>query len=93
VLNLGVETGLDGDQLWQAIWDLREDFTAFAISFAVIGRFWVLHHRFFGEVEAFHGRLLALNIFYLGWIVLIPFSSQLLGEYGDDAAAAVVSMP
>ena len=90
VLNLGVESGLDGDQLWQAIWDLREDFLAFAISFAVIGRFWVLHHRLFGEIEAFDGRLLALNIFYLGWIVLIPFSSQLLGEYGGDAAAVVV---
>ncbi len=90
VLNLGVASGLSGDQLWHAIWELHEDFVAFGISFAVIGRFWVLHHQFFGEVEAFDGRLIRLNIFYLAWIVLIPFSSQLLGEYGGDAAAVVV---
>ena len=56
----------------------------------MIGRFWVLHHRFFGEVRAFDGRLITLNIFYLACIVLIPFSSQLLGEYGGEAAAVVV---
>jgi uncharacterized membrane protein len=32
VLNLGVPAGLDGDQLWQAIWDLREAFLAFATA-------------------------------------------------------------
>jgi uncharacterized membrane protein len=90
VLNLRVKSGLAGDRLWHAIWDQRENFIAFGISFAVIGRFWVIHHRFFGEVRAFDGRLIALNILYLAFIVLIPFSSQLLGEYGGEAAAVVV---
>jgi uncharacterized membrane protein len=90
VLNLGIKSGLPGDRLWHEIWDLREDFLAFGISFAVIARFWVLHHRFFGEVRAFDSHLINLNLFYLGWIVLIPFSSQLLGEYGGEAAAVVV---
>jgi uncharacterized membrane protein len=90
VLNLRVKSGLPGDRLWHAIWDQRENFIAFAISFAVIGRFWVIHHRFFGEVRAFDARLIALNILYLAFIVLIPFSSQLLGEYGGEAAAVVV---
>jgi len=40
------------------------------------------YHRFFSEVKAFDSRLIALNMLYLGWIVLIPFSSQVLGEYG-----------
>ena len=90
VLNLQVESGLPGDRLWHAIWEQRENFVAFGVSFAVIGRFWVLHHDFFGEVKAFDGRLIALNIAYLAFIVLIPFSSQLLGEYGGQAPAVVV---
>ncbi len=90
VLNLHIKSGLPGDRLWHEVWELRENFIAFAISFAVIGRFWVIHHRFFGEVRAFEGRLIALNILYLAFIVLIPFSSQLLGEYGGEAAAVVV---
>src|SRR6201999_3345300 len=57
---------------------------------AVIGRFWVIHHGFFGDVKAFDGRLIALNMFYLAWIVLIPFSSQVLGEYGGQLPAVIV---
>jgi uncharacterized membrane protein len=90
VLNLGIEKGLSGGEIDDALWDQRESFFAFAISFAVIGRFWVVHHRFFGEVDAFDGRLLGLNLLYLGWIVLIPFSSEVLGEYGSKTTAVVV---
>jgi uncharacterized membrane protein len=68
----------------------RQDLLAYAISFAVIGRFWVIHHRFFGDVTGFDGRLLALNILYLAWIVLIPFSSEVLGDHGGDTDAIVL---
>ncbi|HEX5984180.1 MAG TPA: TMEM175 family protein [Solirubrobacterales bacterium] len=90
VLNLGIEKGLTGGEIDDELWGLREDFLAFAISFAVIGKFWIVHHRFFGEVRAFDGRLIALNLLYLAWIVLIPFSSEVLGEYGGETAGVVV---
>lgn len=90
VLNLGIEKGLTEGQIDDAIWNLREDLLAYAISFAVIGRFWLVHHRFFSEVEAFDSRLIGLNLLYLGWIVLIPFSSEVLGEYGGTTTAVVV---
>ena len=61
-----------------------------AISFAVIGRFWLVHHRFFGDVIGFDGRLIVLNLFYLAWIVLIPFSSQILGDHGSAEAAVIL---
>jgi uncharacterized membrane protein len=92
VLNLGIDKGLTEGQIDNALWDQREDLFAYAISFAVIGRFWVVHHRFFAEVEAFDGRLIGLNLLYLGWIVLIPFSSEVLGEYaGKTPAVALYS--
>jgi uncharacterized membrane protein len=90
VLKLGIAKNLAGGEVGDAIWDQHENFLAFAISFAVIGRFWLVHHRFFGEVTAFDGRLIALNLLYLGWIVLIPFSSEVLGEYGGQTAAVVL---
>jgi uncharacterized membrane protein len=87
VLNLGIAKHLATDgEIADALWDQREGLLAYAISFAVIGRFWFVHHRFFGEVTAFDGRLIALNLLYLGWIVLIPFSSEVLGEYGEHTA-------
>jgi uncharacterized membrane protein len=76
--------------LGQALWNLHEQLLAYAISFAVIGRFWVLHHGFFAEVKGFDGRLMVLNMFYLAWIVLIPFSSQVLGDYGGQLPAVIV---
>jgi uncharacterized membrane protein len=90
VLNLNIDPGLPKDELADILWDQRENFIAFAISFAVIGRFWLIHHRFFSEVHSFDGRLLSLNLLYLGCIVLIPFSSQVLGEYGGQTPAVVL---
>ena len=90
VLNLGVGEHIPGDELWPELWAQRQDLFAYAISFAVIGRFWLVHHRFFGEVTGFDGRLIVLNLFYLAWIVLIPFSSQVLGDFGGETAAIVL---
>ncbi len=90
VLALDVPERLGDETLFEALWGQRENLLAYALSFAVIGRFWLVHHRFFGEVTGFDGRLLALNIFYLAWIVLIPFSSKVLGDHGGETASVVL---
>jgi uncharacterized membrane protein len=90
VLNLGIDKGLTEGQIDNELWNQRDTFFAYAISFAVIGRFWLVHHRFFSEVQAFDGRLIGLNLLYLGWVVLIPFSSEVLGEYGGKTPAVVL---
>jgi uncharacterized membrane protein len=90
VLAITIEPGIPHDELAKALWERHEALLAYAISFAVIGRFWVVHHSFFSEVTAFDGKLIALNMFYLGWIVLIPFSSQVLGEYGGQVPSIVL---
>ena len=90
VLKLEIPEGTAHKDIAGAIWDQREAFLAFAISFAVIARFWLVHHHFFGEVRAFDGRLIGLNMLYLASIVLIPFSSEVLGEYGGESASVVL---
>jgi len=90
VLNLSVPEHLRGSDLTDALWDQRHNLSAYALSFAVIGRFWVVHHRFFAAIVAFDGKLIALNLFYLAWIVLIPFSTQVIGDHGEEAAAIAV---
>jgi uncharacterized membrane protein len=91
VLQIEVPHGAtSSSELWKEIKSQGGDLLAFAISFAVIGRFWVIHHRFFTEVRAFDGRLLSINLLYLMWIVAIPFSSQVLGEYGGESTAVII---
>ncbi len=91
VLQIDVPQGANSSsQLWHDILNQNGDIYAFAISFAVIGRFWVVHHRFFTEVTGFDSRLMAINLVYLFWMVAIPFSSQVLGDYGDQTAALII---
>jgi uncharacterized membrane protein len=90
VLALNIPEKLHGESVASALWDQRGNLLAYAISFAVIGRYWVIHHRFFAEVTGFDSRLLTLNLFYLAWIVLIPFSSKVLGDHGSDTAGIIV---
>lgn len=90
VLELKLPEGLASGEIWHALGEQREQFLAYAISFAVIARFWLVHHSFFSEVKAFDSRLIALNMLYLGCVVLIPFSSQVLGEYGGQLPSVVV---
>ena len=59
------------------------DLVAFLLSFAVIGQFWTSHHRLFGHVIDYTPTLLWLNLLMLLWIVLMPFSTYLIMEYGN----------
>src|SRR5918996_1050051 len=68
----------------------RGDLFAYALSFAVLGRLWLAHHRFFSVLERFDGTLMGLNLLYLAWIVLVPFTSEVLGDYGDDSAGVIL---
>jgi uncharacterized membrane protein len=88
VLTLEIPAGLD--DLGAALRDHGDDLFAYALSFAVIGKFWLAHHRFYGAIERFDGTLMGLNLLYLAWIVLVPFSSDLLGNYGDEPVSAII---
>ena len=90
VLALHIPKDLEHGEVAHALWGQREQLFAYAVSFAVIGRFWVVHHGFFSEVKAFDARLIALNILYLGWVVLIPFSSEVIGEYAGSPAGVTL---
>jgi uncharacterized membrane protein len=90
-LNLEVPKVQSGDAsaLAEAILDLSPHFFAYALSFAVIGRLWLVHHRFFATLQSFDGRLMTSNLVYLALIVLVPFSSDVLGTYGENEVAVM----
>jgi uncharacterized membrane protein len=59
-------------------------FFGFIISFAIVGQYWVVHHRIFGYVKKYTNKLLWLNLLFLFSVVILPFSSGLLGEYSSE---------
>lgn len=64
-------------------------FFVFMLSFMVISSFWVGHHQQFAHIKYVDRRLLLTNTVALMLIVLIPFSTSLIGEYGDAQIAVV----
>jgi uncharacterized membrane protein len=91
VLNLHIPEHLPaGHSVADELWDQNGDLLAYGLSFAVIGRLWLVHHRFFGEITHFDGNLMALNLIYLGFVVLIPFTSEVLGDHGDTTAGVIL---
>ncbi len=90
VLQIEVPKGLtSGSGFLDYLSDESSSFVAYAISFAVIGRYWIVSHRSMRMVREYDQRLLWLTLLYLAFIVMMPFSSQLLGEYADSIPLAV----
>jgi uncharacterized membrane protein len=63
---------------------------AYALSFAVVGLFWLAHWRRYLLIEHVDEGLVLLNILLLGFVALIPFPTALLGEHGDVPFAVLV---
>src|ERR687895_1562872 len=89
VLNLEVPTVPKGE-LDDALVDLIPSLIAYLLAFALVGRFWVIHHRLFETLRAFDSRLMTLNLAFLTLIVLVPFSTALFDRYTQEPIAAAV---
>ncbi|MBS4065281.1 MAG: DUF1211 domain-containing protein [Chitinophagaceae bacterium] len=69
-------------------------FIGFIISFIFIGLYWTIHHRMFGYVTNYSGKLLRLNLFFLFFIALLPFSTGFYSEYaGADLYEKGLKVP
>jgi uncharacterized membrane protein len=67
--------------LLRSLAHLIPKFIGFIISFLLIGLYWTIHHRMFGYVTSYDRKLLVLNLFFLFFIVLMPFSNGFYSEY------------
>jgi uncharacterized membrane protein len=79
------EGGSFGDRLS----DVAPALGAYALSFAVIGMLWIRHHALWRDMRRIDGRLVTLNLVYLGLIAFIPYPTGLLSDQGDTSFAVV----
>jgi len=70
--------------LWDRLVHMGLLLLGFLISFCIVGYYWSVHHRIFGYVEKYTSRLIWLNLMFLFSVVLLPFTSGLLGEYASE---------
>jgi len=70
--------------LWDRLSHMGLLLLGFLISFCIVGYYWSVHHRIFGYIEKYTSRLIWLNLMFLFSVVLLPFTSGLLGEYASE---------
>ncbi len=65
-------------------------FYVLVLSFVLLAIFWNNHHRIYTQIKVVNGTLLWINIIWLLFIVLIPFSASLSGTYGSFTIVKVI---
>src|SRR3954453_429338 len=77
--------------------DLASVFTAeasrfgtFFLSFALIARLWLAHHRIVEGVGAYDGAFLLANLAWSLTIVLVPFATQVASSFPPEPLAVLV---
>jgi uncharacterized membrane protein len=63
---------------------------AYVMSFAIIGLYWISHHRSFEMIAKVDGTILWLNLLLLLLVSFIPFPTALLGRYPYEALPIVI---
>jgi len=76
-----IHENLSDKALLQALGHLVPKFLGYLISFMLIGLYWTIHHRMFGLVTGYDQKLLVLNLIFLFFIALMPFSNGFYSEY------------
>ena len=62
----------------------------FALSFFLVGFYWIQHHQLFKQLVSVNVRLLWLNLVLLFLVCLLPFSSGVVGRYPNTVIGAEV---
>jgi uncharacterized membrane protein len=57
------------------------EFLIFIIAFFIISSFWISHHRIIRRVRYINDRLIGINLLFLFFIVLIPLTTTISGDY------------
>jgi len=70
--------------LWYRLSHMGLLLLGFLISFCIVGYYWSVHHRIFGYVDKYTSKLIWLNLMFIFSVVLLPFTSGLLGEYATE---------
>jgi uncharacterized membrane protein len=94
LLALGIDapTPAPGQTLWQAF-DKQTlgEIGLFLLSFFLIARFWLLHHRLFRDLPEFvPTRFVIVNFGFLASLCLMPFATTTYSENAEDMTALVI---
>ena len=73
-----------------SLYSLIPSFYTLVMSFILLALFWSNHHRAFHKIDEMNTPLLWINVIWLLFIVLVPFSASLTGKYGEFPISHII---
>ena len=90
-LSVPVVKGMSkNSELIHKLAEMRPEFLIYGLSFMILGIFWVIHHTIYADVKRYDTSLVWLNILFLMFVSLIPFSTALVGKNGFIKVTAII---
>ena len=77
------------EMVWGIIWGQFSNLFIYALSFVILAGFWTTHHRGFDHIKRADQAFLWINVIWLLFVALIPFSTSLMGDFGNSTPAAL----
>src|SRR5438105_7561398 len=71
--------------IWHALGEHRMGFFAYFLSFMLAGAFWMQHHVVFHYLARATRQMAMLNLVFLMFVSLLPFSTSVFARYGPQA--------
>lgn len=68
---------------------LSDRFLIFLLSFFLLASAWSVHHKQFARITRSDDKLMWINMIRLLFVIMIPFSSVLVGSYSTLSAAVI----
>jgi uncharacterized membrane protein len=66
-------------------------FISFLLTFWIVGSYWITFHRLFSYIVRYDRGLIRASLFFLMFIVLLPFPADLIGRYSTQLFSWVVA--
>lgn len=90
VLDISVPNRLPPSAVPAELRHLVPQVLSYILSFAVVGIFWMSHHRIFGYLRRQNTPLLLLNLVFLLLVALLPFPTKLVADYGTSLSVTLL---
>ena len=80
----------DAAELVHGLVKIAPRLLTFALSFAIVAYYWLVHHLIFAAIRGVKIGIIWANLLFLATIVVLPFSTAVLGRYPQASAALAI---
>lgn len=75
---------------WHGIWELRQNYFAYALSFFWLGLMWVSHHNAWHKIQKINMGTVVYTLFMLFFASFFPYTTSIVSQNYNNSTAQVM---